>query len=86
MARKDRNRTSDELRKLPWDELAERLGDDVLWLDENGPEGTHVGVRVGPGSRPVIFFARVADDGSYEEVLAEKQTYLEAYKRYFHVD
>jgi hypothetical protein len=85
MTRAQRDPSPEDLRRLPWDQLAERLGGDVLWLDEDGPEGTHVGVRVGPESQPIILFARVAEDGTYEEVLAEKQTYLEAYRRYFHV-
>ena len=85
MTRSNRDPAQEELRRLPWDKLAERLGDDVLWLDDDGPEGTHIGVRVGPESRPVILFAHVAEDGSYEEVLAEKETYLQAYQRYVHV-
>lgn len=85
MTRADRHPTPQDLRRLPWDELAERLGNAVLWLDENGPEGTHIGVRVGPESRPVILFAHVDQNGTYEEVLAEKEAYLEAYRNYFHV-
>lgn len=85
MARANRKASAEELRRLPWDQFAERLGDGVLWLDEDGPEGTHIGVRVGPQQQPIILFAHVEEDGTYEEVLADKQTYLEAYRRFFHI-
>ena len=74
-----------ELRKLPWEQLCAILGDQVLWLDD-GPDGTRVGVRVGPRDEPVILFAHLTDDGGYEPVVADKRDYLDAYRRFFKIE
>lgn len=86
MSKKKKAVSPADWKNQSWEALAAQLGDEVLWLDENGPDGTWIGVRVGPENRPVILFAHVDDEGGYEEVLGRKEDYLNAYREFFHIE